>query len=110
VPTWNYVTVHAWGSLIVHDDRAWLDQHVRHLTDSHEARREFPWSVDDAPPEYISKLLGGIVGFEIPITRLQAKWKLNQNHPPANFEGVIRGLEAGDERDRRVAQLMRKLD
>jgi transcriptional regulator len=110
VPTWNYVTIHAWGPLIVHDDRAWLDQHVRHLTDHHEARRESPWSVDDAPPAYVSKLLGGIVGIEVPITRLQAKWKLNQNHPPSNFDSVIRGLEAGDESDRRVARLMRELD
>jgi transcriptional regulator len=82
---------------------------VRHLTDRHESERELPWSVDDAPLEYISKLLGGIVGFEIPITRLQAKWKLNQNHPPANIECVIQGLEAGEESDRRIAQLMREL-
>jgi transcriptional regulator len=111
VPTWNYVTVHVWGPLIVHDDRDWLDQHVRRLTDRHERDRKHAWSVDDAPPEYVKSLLGGIVGIEIPIARVQAKWKLNQNHPTENIDGVIRGLEAedGTKGGRLIASLMRNL-
>ena len=108
VPTWNYVTVHAWGPLIAHDDRAWVGRHVRNLTDRHESNRDPSWSVDDAPPDFIEKLLGGIVGIEIPIARVLAKWKLNQNHPPENIDGVVQGLSAGSERERRIAGLMRQ--
>jgi transcriptional regulator len=110
VPTWNYVTVHAWGSLVVHDDRDWLDGLVRRLTGHHEAGREPEWSVDDAPAEYIERMLGGIVGVEIPIARIEAKWKLSQNRTPEDVEGVAAGLEAGSERDRRLAEWMRRAD
>src|SRR5262245_14339633 len=108
VPTWNYVTVHVWGPLIVHDDRNWLNRVVRKLTDHHEMDREPSWSVDDAPPEFIVRMLGGIVGIEIPITRVQAKRKLSQNRSSEDVEGVVRGLTAGGESDRRVAELMER--
>ncbi len=109
VPTWNYVTVHAWGPLIVHDDRAWLDGLVRRLTEHHETGREPSWSADDAPPEFIDRMLGGIVGIEIPIARIQAKWKLSQNRPESDFDGVVSGLAAGSESDQRISELMRQL-
>lgn len=108
VPTWNYVTVHVWGPLIVHDDRNWLNGLVRKLTDHHERDREPSWSVDDAPPDFIARMLGGIVGIEIPITRMQAKRKLSQNRSSEDVEGVVRGLTAGGESDRRVAELMER--
>jgi transcriptional regulator len=93
VPTWNYVTVHAHGPLVVHDDPAWVESLVRRLTAKHENHRAEPWSVDDAPPAFVAGQLRAIVGIEIPITRVEAKLKLSQNRP-ADVPGVIDGLEA----------------
>jgi transcriptional regulator len=93
VPTWNYVTAHVYGSLIVHDDTVWLADLVRRLTDRHEAGREHPWSVDDAPAAYVEGQLRAIVGVELRISRVEAKAKLSQNRPAADIAGVIAGLE-----------------
>src|SRR5690606_8363870 len=76
VPTWNYVVVHAHGVPRVIQDPVWLRQHVGDLTHRHEAGREAPWHVSDAPSDFIEALLGGIVGLEIPIARLVGKWKV----------------------------------
>jgi transcriptional regulator len=95
VPTWNYLTCHAHGKLIIHDDLDWLDAHVRRLTDHHETQdsgSERPWSVDDAPQRFVSGQLRAIVGVELVITRLEAKAKLSQNRPQADIDGVIDGL------------------
>jgi transcriptional regulator len=97
VPTWNYVTAHVYGRLIVHDDPAWTEDLVRRLTTKHEAYRNHPWSVDDAPRPFIEGQLRAIVGIELAITRIEAKAKLSQNRSPADVEGVIAGLrERGD--------------
>jgi len=97
VPTWNYVTAHVYGQFIVHDDAAWTENLVRRLTTKHEAYRDHPWSVDDAPRPFIEGQLRAIVGIELLITRVEAKAKLSQNRPPADVEGVIEGLrERGD--------------
>jgi transcriptional regulator len=93
VPTWNYVTAHVYGSLVVHDDPAWVGDLVRRLTDRHEAAREHPWSVDDAPAAYFEGQLRAIVGVELQISRIEAKAKLSQNRPSADIDGVIAGLE-----------------
>jgi transcriptional regulator len=93
VPTWNYVTAHVYGSLIVHDDTAWLADLVRRLTDRHESGREHPWSVDDAPAAYVEGQLRAIVGVELRISRIEAKAKLSQNRTAADIDGVIGGLE-----------------
>jgi transcriptional regulator len=79
VPTWNYAVVHAHGPLTAIEDPAWLLALLARLTDAHETRRETPWSVQDAPPDFIDKLLGAIVGIEIPVQRLEGKWKMSQN-------------------------------
>ena len=98
VPTWNYVTAHVYGELVVHDDPVWVEQLVRRLTAKHEASRAHPWSVDDAPPAYIAGQLKAIVGVEVRITRIEAKLKLSQNRPPNDIPGVIDGLrERGEE-------------
>jgi transcriptional regulator len=98
VPTWNYVTAHVYGRLVVHDDPAWTEDLVRRLTTRHEAYRDHPWSVDDAPRPFIEGQLRAIVGIELEITRIEAKAKLSQNRPPADVDGVIAGLRArGDE-------------
>jgi transcriptional regulator len=93
VPTWNYVTVHAYGELIVHDDARWVDALVRRLTGKHEASRARPWSVDDAPPVFVAGQLRAIVGIELAITRIEAKAKLSQNRSEADIDGVVAGLQ-----------------
>ena len=101
VPTWNYVTIHAYGRLVVHQDPAWLEANVRRLVEAHEGARPTPpapWSVDDAPRSYIEGQLKAIVGVELLIDRLEAKSKLSQNRPDADIEGTIAGLEADGER------------
>ena len=97
VPTWNYVTAHVYGRFVVHDDPVWTEDLVRRLTAKHEAFRDHPWSVDDAPRPFIEGQLRAIVGVELEITRIEAKAKLSQNRPAADVEGVIAGLrERGD--------------
>ena len=98
VPTWNYVTAHIYGGLVIHDDPVWLEAFVRRLTERHEAERDHPWAVDDAPREYIEGQLRAIVGVELQITRVEAKAKLGQNRSAEDLDGVISGLrERGDE-------------
>ena len=93
VPTWNYITAHVYGHLVVHDDVGWLEQVVRDLTAKHELGNPSPWSVDDPPAEYIAGQLRAIVGIEIKITRIEAKFKLSQNRPAADIDGVIAALD-----------------
>jgi transcriptional regulator len=97
VPTWNYVTAHVHGELMVHDDPAWVAAMVRRLTDRHERGREHPWSVDDAPEKYLTGQLRAIVGVQIVISRVEAKFKLSQNRPAADIDGVVAGLRAAGE-------------
>ncbi|HEX6418639.1 MAG TPA: FMN-binding negative transcriptional regulator [Acidimicrobiales bacterium] len=94
VPTWDYVTVQANGPLVLHDDPAWLLGNVTALTARHERGRPDPWAVTDAPPDFVDRTLRGIVGVEVPVTRLAAKAKLSQNRPAADVDGVIAGLRA----------------
>lgn len=94
VPTWNYSTAHVYGTLVVHDDPAWLGSHVRQLTELNEARSEAPWSVDDAPEPFIAGQLRAIVGVEVLITRIEAKSKLSQNRSGKDIDGVVAGLQA----------------
>jgi transcriptional regulator len=95
VPTWNYAVVHASGPLRVIDDAEWLRALVTRLTTHHEAAMAQPWSVGDAPPDYIEKMISAIVGIEIPITKLVGKWKVSQNQPMQNRAGVVDGLLSG---------------
>ncbi|MDX2218305.1 MAG: FMN-binding negative transcriptional regulator [Burkholderiales bacterium] len=96
VPTWNYAVVHAHGPIKVVEDEAWLHALVTALTDRQEARRPDRWRVSDAPAEYMEKMLGAIVGLEIPITRLEGKVKASQNRSAADRAGVVRGLVKED--------------
>ena len=107
VPTWNYVTAHIHGRLVVHDDAAWVEANVRALTARHEASRPQPWSVDDAPLPYIEGQLKAIVGVEIVITRIEAKFKLSQNRSTDDVDGAIAGLEDGPDADHSLAAAMR---
>jgi len=98
VPTWNYVTAHVYGQLVIHDDPDWVGVLVRRLTDRHEADSPRPWSVDDAPASFIAGQLRAIVGVELVISRVDAKAKLSQNRPAADIDGVITGLEGRGDR------------
>jgi transcriptional regulator len=88
VPTYNYAVVHAHGVLRAIEDQAWILALLGRLTAHHESERAAPWAVRDAPAEFIDTLLEAIVGIEIPIGRLQGKWKLSQNRPPADRAAV----------------------
>ena len=109
VPTWNYITVHAWGRPRVIDDVNWLRQQVGALTASQERARPAPWAVDDAPADFISAQLKAIVGLDIPIARIEGKWKVSQNRPAADRAGVVAGLrgERADEMADAVAERSR---
>ena len=92
VPTWNYVVVHAYGPLKVIQDEQWLLTNVEKLTSIHEAASPVPWKVSDAPQDFIRSQLRGIVGLELPIRRLEGKWKVSQNRTEEEREGVVEGL------------------
>ena len=94
VPTWNYITAHVYGRLVIHDDPAWVEVNVRRLTARHEGDRDVPWSVDDAPEAYIAGQLRAIVGVEIVIDHIEGKFKLSQNRSLADITGAVEGLEA----------------
>lgn len=107
VPTWNYACVHVYGHIRVIEDRDWLLAQIRALTELEERDRPAPWSVDDAPPAFINAMVEAIVGIEIPISRIEGKWKVSQNRNEADRQGVIAGLMAsGDETDRAMADLV----
>lgn len=94
VPTWNYATVHAWGRPTLHEDAAWLRRQIDDLTAAHEGGRQAPWKVADAPADFVAAQLKAIVGIEIAVTRIEAKWKMSQNRSEADRRGVIAGLQA----------------
>jgi transcriptional regulator len=105
VPTWNYVAIHAAGPVTFFSDPDRLLGVVTRLTERHEASRPAPWAVSDAPPDFVQGMLKGIVGFSIQITRLEGKWKMSQNRPEADRDGVITGLSAEGRED--VAALVK---
>jgi transcriptional regulator len=111
VPTWDYAVVHARGTLRFIHDVDWLRPFVTGLTQHHEAARAQPWSVTDAPAAYIDKMLSLIVGFELSISNLTGKWKVSQNRPAADRQGVVQGLRSAVEPDaREIADMLASLD
>ena len=108
VPTWNYVCVQAWGKPRIVEDPAWLRRQIDDLTRARESARPEPWMVDDAPEDYLAAQMKAIVGIEIPIARIEGKWKLSQNRPAADRAGVVAGLGDPEDPDKNVgmAQLM----
>lgn len=104
VPTYNYIVVHAYGKIRSVDDPAWLRGALERLTAQHEAGRSVPWKLDDAPQDYIDKILPAIVGIEMKISRLMGKWKVSQNRSRADREGVVAGLrDTGTEKSNAMA-------
>jgi transcriptional regulator len=106
VPTWNYVMVQARGRLRAIEDRAWLRDFVGRLTERHEAGRDAPWAVSDAPADFVETMLGAIVGIEIALTSLVGKWKVSQNRSAADRVGVAEGL-VREHGDRSLAEQVR---
>ena len=92
VPTWNYIAVHARGTIHWIEDAEWLRANVGALSAEHEAGRDQPWKIEDAPASYIEGMLRAIVGFELRIETLAGKWKLSQNRDEADRAGVREGL------------------
>jgi len=92
VPTWNYAVVHAYGSPSFIEDKAWLYAHVTNLTNRHEASQALPWAVSDAPADFTERMIGSIIGVEIPIQKLIGKWKMGQNRSESDQLGVVAGL------------------
>ncbi|WP_029145578.1 FMN-binding negative transcriptional regulator [Microbacterium luticocti] len=93
VPTWNYSAVQLRGPVTVYEDAAWLDEAVTALTDRHEAGRQHPWAVSDAPDKYVHGQLRAIVGVEMRVERVDAKAKWSQNRSDADRSGVAAGFE-----------------
>lgn len=110
VPTWNYVLVAVHGTLRVHDDPEWTRDVVERLTRAHEGGRAEPWAVSDAPGPYITGQLRAIVGIEVEIDRVEAKWKLSQNRSAEDVAGVIAGMDAGSDHDRALAEAMSQVE
>jgi transcriptional regulator len=96
VPTWNYVVVHAEGTLRLVDDAKWVLNMVNDLTDQHEAGRPGRWRMSDAPADYLDKMARAIVGVELVITQLAGKVKASQNRSAEDRAGVVRGLVMED--------------
>jgi transcriptional regulator len=94
VPTWMYAAIHAYGKAKFIDDAEWLRGFVTRLTDKHEARSAQPWKVTDAPADYVDGQLARIVGVELPISRLEGKWKFDQRSSQQDRVGILAGLEA----------------
>ena len=108
VPTWNYAVVAAHGRPKFIHDPAWLHAHLRNLSDEQEAAQAVPWSIDDAPADYIDKLVAAVVGVAIPIERIEGKWKTSQNRQEADKMGVVAGLLAkGSDEAKAMASLVR---
>ena len=107
VPTWNYVAVHAYGTVRYFDDTEALTALLRETVRIYEYGQLNPWDMDALPVEFVERLAGGIVGFEIEITRLEGKWKLGQNRSEADRRGVAQALSGSDDPlAREVARLM----
>ena len=109
VPTWNYLTVHVHGPLIVHDDHEWKRDLLGRLTAVHEATSIEPWSIADAPSPFIDAQIRAVVGVELRIEHIEAKWKLSQNRDDDDVGGVVDHLARGNERQRAVADHMNSL-
>jgi transcriptional regulator len=107
VPTWNYAVVHAYGTPRAVQDPAWLLRHVAQLTGAHEAGQARPWRVAEAPNDYMEQMIGGIVGVEIALARLEGKWKVSQNRMRSDQLGVVAGLQQqGTDDARAMAELV----
>lgn len=109
VPTWDYVVVHAHGRPRAIEDPQWIAQLLIDLTDHNEAKQALPWQVADAPADFIAKLARAVVGIEIPLSRLEGRWKLSQDEAMPDRIGSAAGLAAmGDTSSAALARLIKE--
>jgi transcriptional regulator len=108
VPTWNYLVVHAHGSIRLVDDSTWIMRQVNMLTELMEGERSVPWAVADAPGEFTERLARSLVGLELTVSRLEAKNKASQNQPEENQRSVLAALNA-EAKDSDFAGHMREM-
>lgn len=94
VPTWNYLVVHAWGPLVVHDDPKWVRGVVARLTGVMESGRDNPWRMGQAPSDYIDEMLTKIVGISLPVERLEGRFKVSAHRTDADRLGARDGIAA----------------
>jgi transcriptional regulator len=107
VPTWNYVAVHVYGRVRFTSDSDFLARHLQDLVTRHEGARPAPWMISDAPRDYIERQMKAIVGVELSISRIEAKWKMSQNRPPADIDAVIENLRKSPiEKERAVGEIV----
>lgn len=107
VPTWNYAAVHAYGRPRIITDHHELLLHLQALIATHEARFTSPWAFERLPSEYIERLMHGVVGFTMDITRLEGKCKMSQNRSEAERARISAELRATEHpMDCEVAELV----
>lgn len=92
VPTWDYMLIHAYGELVIHNDADWILKQVTRLTNRFEKDQPKPWSVDQAPIDYVEGQIRAIVGIELKLSRIEVSFKMSQNKSEADLDGVIAGL------------------
>ncbi len=96
VPTWDYMMVHAYGQLVIHNHPDWILNQVTRLTNHFEANQPKPWNVDQAPTDYVDGQIRAIVGIQLKINRIEASFKMSQNKSKVDLDGVIAGLQKAD--------------
>lgn len=99
VPTWNYVVVHVKGIMSYRFDTEFKLDMLNNLTFVNELSQEQPWSIKDAPEQYIQRMLPAIVGLEIEVLSMTGKWKVSQNQPEINKQGIAAGLSSEQKHD-----------
>jgi len=97
VPTWNMVIAHVYGQVVIHSDIEWVRMNVTDLVDKHEALQGTGWAMSDADPDYVNRLLPAIVGVEMVISRIEAKFKLSQDKPASVHASALAALAAAGE-------------
>lgn len=109
VPTWNYIAVHAYGRPRSFEDTERLMALLRRSVDAYEANRPSPWPFE-LPEDYLARMVGAIVGFEMPLARIEGKLKLSQNRSVVDQARVARALRnTGNPQDTEVAAWMDQL-
>lgn len=108
VPTWNYVTVHVYGIPRIVENTAAFAEILRLTIDEYESGRPTPWR-EELPADHKAAMMKAIVGFEIEITRIEAKFKLSQNRKPEDIAGAVAALsQSENQTERELAMLMQK--
>lgn len=108
-PTWNYMVAHVYGKPRLVTDRDELYAMLKQLVDKYEAGAvtENPYKLENLPKDFVEKEMKGIVGFQIKINRIEAKFKLSQNRRQPDYDNVIAELRQSDDANaREIAQTM----